>query len=198
MKNLERPNIIDEFLYLRIGGFYPFFKEKIITQCLTKWDGGESLKSVVNATDKTCSFSYDEKEYIIKPNTIALVVESKEVVVDFISVKQLPSNLGFGNLWFWICPVTKSLCRKLYYYQGRFVGRKAIPNNMYRTQIRSKLQRTFSRFVNVIDEDSSFPKYAKRFYRQRFTPRWIKWNLNQDKNDKFLLRIIEKKSIFGV
>lgn len=50
------------------------------------------------------------------------------------------SNLGVGDVYFFICPSTKRKCRKLYFVDCRFVSRFAF-KHIYLKQKESKLGR---------------------------------------------------------
>lgn len=39
---------------------------------------------------------------------------------------QLPSNLGAGYVWYFLCPFTQKRCKKLYFINGYFQHREAI------------------------------------------------------------------------
>lgn len=50
----------------------------------------------------------------------------------------VPSNLGKGKVWFFVCPITNKRCRKLYFGKGYFLHRTAFKNGMYYQQTQSK------------------------------------------------------------
>lgn len=58
-----------------------------------------------------------------------------------------PSNLGKGRVWYFLCPSTKQLCRKLYSISGYFLHRKAFTGCMYDSQIQSKVYRGFGKVL---------------------------------------------------
>lgn len=57
-----------------------------------------------------------------------------------IGLVNIPSNLGKGKVWFFVCPVTGKHCRKLHYVNGYFMHRTAF-KGFYRGQIESKASR---------------------------------------------------------
>lgn len=94
-----------------------------------------------------------------------------------IYLTSLPSNLGKGSLWYFICPVTHKRCRKLYRIGHRFVSRFAAGSIRYRQQTTSvswrPLLQSF-RTINARDELREFqldPK-SRRYYRGRKTRRF--------------------------
>jgi hypothetical protein len=60
-----------------------------------------------------------------------------------------PFNLNKGSLWYFICPITGTSCRKLYYYNGRFQCRQAI-NGRYELQsITPKIRKIIKQFTDT-------------------------------------------------
>src|SRR5690606_7548140 len=53
----------------------------------------------------------------------------------------MPSNLGKGLIWYFLCPQTNKRCRKLYSIGGYFLHREAFNGCMYETQTQSKKYR---------------------------------------------------------
>lgn len=58
-----------------------------------------------------------------------------------IQLVEFPSNLGKWYRYYFSCPETGSKCSKLYFYQGRFISRKAIGKAYYTYQVASKNER---------------------------------------------------------
>ena len=79
------------------------------------------------------------------------------------------SNLGKGVVRFFVCPVTRTLCRKLRLYGNRFVSGRAMRGALYNSQAASKHERLLPRgwassdFIPV-------KRYGKPCYRNRMTP----------------------------
>jgi hypothetical protein len=59
------------------------------------------------------------------------------------------SNLGRGTTWYFVCPVTSRLCRKLYGIGGYFYSRHAFPGAMYRSQVEPKGDRRLRRYISL-------------------------------------------------
>jgi hypothetical protein len=57
-----------------------------------------------------------------------------------------PANLGFGVIWYFHCPKTNRLCRKLYLHNGYFVSRHA------RQQTEGKKMRDFGLIGSILQE----------------------------------------------
>lgn len=88
-----------------------------------------------------------------------------------------PSNLNKGKIWYFVCPVTKRRCRKLYSQNGYFVHREAVTGYMYETQTRSKKARKLEKMVRVLFETDSleseiYKKYFKKTYAGKLTKRY--------------------------
>lgn len=66
-----------------------------------------------------------------------------------IQLEKRRSNLGRGDVWYFICPVSGRLCRKLYGFNGRFLSRHAFPEAMYRSQTEPKSDRRLRRFITL-------------------------------------------------
>ena len=66
---------------------------------------------------------------------------------------QVPSNLGKGSVWYFLCPQTNKRCRILYLIGTRFLHREAVKGAMYERQTYSKKWRGVK---NVLDGAFSF------------------------------------------
>lgn len=56
----------------------------------------------------------------------------------YVKFVHLPSNLGKGKIWYFLCPSTQKRCRKLYFIGGYFLHREAFSEGMYTCQTWSK------------------------------------------------------------
>jgi len=61
----------------------------------------------------------------------------------------VPSNLGIGKLWYFVCPHTSKKCRKLYGAGKYFLHREAYPDAVYETQTYSKQMREMDRYFRL-------------------------------------------------
>lgn len=91
----------------------------------------------------------------------------------------MPSNLGNGDIWYFLCPVTKKRCRKLYSIGGYFLHREAFNSCMYESQTHSKYYRSLDkRFGGVFKQErlyeELYSKHFKKFYNGKPTKRYIK------------------------
>lgn len=89
-----------------------------------------------------------------------------------------PSNLGNGKLWFFVCPKTARVCRKLHLINGYFKHRSANPNLMYEKQLESKKMREWSKMFGIMLNDEVYQQlYSKHFkshYNGKPTKRFLK------------------------
>lgn len=90
-----------------------------------------------------------------------------------------PSNIGKGTVWFFRCPHTGKLCRKLYLIDGYFLHRTAFKGAMYEKQTYSASKRNHWRqWDNLFCSDrvyeQIYSKHFKKYYRGQPTKRYQK------------------------
>ena len=91
----------------------------------------------------------------------------------------IPSNLGKGVIWFFVCPYTGKRCRKLYLADTYFYHRSAFKGCMYEKQSKSKKSRYFDKTIGVyfkVDQlyDQLYKKHFKKHYAGKLTKRYLK------------------------
>lgn len=96
-----------------------------------------------------------------------------------IKLESLPSNLGFGKVWYFVCPFTGGLCRKLYLNGEYFMSRQAILNAMYENQTKSQRDRGLNSDLDkALKVEKLIPelkaKNFKRHYNGVPTKRYLK------------------------
>jgi len=98
-----------------------------------------------------------------------------------------PSNLGKGNIWYFLCPATGKRCRKLYLVGERFLHREAFEGCFYQKQVQSKyytyLENTIGREFEADEAyDEMHRPFFKKYYNGKPTKRYLrlmkKANLN--------------------
>lgn len=92
-----------------------------------------------------------------------------------------PSNLGKGEVFYFVCPRTGKHCRKLYLHSGYFFHREAFNGLMYEKQIESKKNRELSKIFDACylsDEvyEERYKKYFKTHYNGKETKRFKRLN----------------------
>lgn len=134
-----------------------------------KWfDCGGNIDSAINYKLNTIE-KYVELTYSVNGHLYCYKVK----------LETLPSNLGIGIVWFFICPKTHKRCRKLHFINGLFLHRTAFKNAYYKIQTYSKEYRNsfFMRFRNQfkiaeIMEAINAP-YYKPYYRNKVSKRTL-------------------------
>ena len=106
-----------------------------------------------------------------------------------IQLQYIPSNLpdrANTGYYYFVCPVTGYLCRKLYLVNGVFMSRRAF-RPLYWAQTMSRKQRAFNSLmewdalllVSLMEKELGDPYHRKETYRGKPTPygrRVARWN----------------------
>ncbi|RCU44702.1 hypothetical protein DQ356_00270 [Chryseobacterium lacus] len=102
--------------------------------------------------------------------------QDKEQIEYNIPLITRSSNLGIGLIWFFVCPFTGKVCRKVHLINGRFRHRSALPRLMYQNQIEAKKWREWNRiFANDFTIYTElYSKYFKRYYKGKMTKRFAR------------------------
>lgn len=119
--------------------------------------------------------------------------EPKKYKVEIISK---PSNLGKGEVLFFVCPNTGKLCRKLLLRNGYFLHREAFNGLMYSKQLESKKNRDMFKLFDTCylsDEvyEERYKKYFKTHYNGKETKRFKRLNSKINIADSFASGTIE-------
>jgi hypothetical protein len=142
---------------------------------LLQWGKENSISVVVDTVKCEMRLQYTYQQRCEMDYTVALC--------------RRPANLGVGVVWYFRCPKTNSLCRKLYFYNSYFAGRQAIPNAIYRQQTESKRMRCFSVTGAILQNRDEFKKYTKLFYRGKPTSqlrKYVRWEQRVQKGCRML------------
>lgn len=65
----------------------------------------------------------------------------------YIDLSFEPSNLGVGEVWYFICPQTEKRCRKLVLWNGKFIHQSCIQNLYYKQQTESNTERVSFKWI---------------------------------------------------
>jgi hypothetical protein len=108
----------------------------------------------------------------------------------------IPSNLGRGNVMYFLCPVTNKRSRKLYLISGKFLHRKAFRGCFYEKQTYShrnrNLGKTFEKFFGGEKAyELIHSKYFKTHYAGKPTRRYLKLLKDISISDQINLRQVE-------
>ncbi|MEM9981109.1 MAG: hypothetical protein AAF734_01355 [Bacteroidota bacterium] len=101
--------------------------------------------------------------------------EPRNYKVRLVSV---PSNIGKGKVWYFLCPHTNKRCRKLYSIGGYFLHREAFKGAMYESQTKSKFYRQLekcfgSRFQLEKLYEQLHKKHFKKTYAGKPTKKYL-------------------------
>ncbi|MBT4776222.1 MAG: hypothetical protein HON99_10940, partial [Crocinitomicaceae bacterium] len=81
----------------------------------------------------------------------------------------MPSNLGKGVIWFFLCPETNKRCRKLYSIGGYFYHREAFNGCMYESQTHSKKYRELDKTLGAyLNTDNLYEQLYKKHFKQTY------------------------------
>jgi len=114
----------------------------------------------------------------------------------------LPSNLGKGKVWYFLCPFTGKRCRKLHLIDERFMHRSALPSGMYSKQTHSKKWRQMEKVYGCyFDSDEVYKelysKHFRRFYNGKPTKRFLKLMRKIKQAESITVNDIERLLVFG-
>lgn len=126
----------------------------------------------------------------------------KEPVNYNIQITSKKSNLGKGKIWFFVCPNTGKLCRKLY-GKKYFLHREAYSGIMYQKQIESKSYRLMDKLYGPYFEserlyEQLYTPYFKKFYKGIPTKKYLKIMEKLNAADKISHHDIERLLVSGI
>jgi hypothetical protein len=166
------PYLLDEVNSISITKLkeWAYFDTDTVKQGTVTWSFNGEVSSKAGITVYTNHYApYIEFNYSFRG-------EPTKYKVDLVTK---PSNLGKGKIWYFVCPSTNKLCRKLYLQSGYFLHRTAIKSNMYESQTKSKHSRLLDTYFGAyfeLDElyQELYSKNFKRFYNGKPTKRYLK------------------------
>jgi len=86
-----------------------------------------------------------------------------------VSLVSMPSNLGKGLIWYFLCPETNKRCRKLYSIGGYFLHREAFNGCMYETQTQSKKYRQLDKTLGAyFKRDNLYSELYKKNFKKTY------------------------------
>lgn len=106
-------------------------------------------------------------------------IQSGETIKYDVRIISIPSNLGKGDILYFVCPSTGKHCRKLFHNSKYFLHREAFHYLHYDKQIESKKSRYL---VSIFDKvfikdevyDELYSKHFKTHYNGKETKRYKK------------------------
>lgn len=142
---------------------------RIISGTMTWSRNGNNEGRILIKANTNCKQPYIELNYKYRN-------EPRNYKVQLVSV---PSNLGKGNIWYFICPETNKLCRKIYSINGFFLHREAFKGCMYESQTQSKESKQLEKVIGAaftMDQlyNQLYKKHFKKFYAGKPTKRYLR------------------------
>ena len=114
-----------------------------------------------------------------------------------IKLVSMPSNLGKGFIWYFLCPQTNKRCRKLYLIDGYFLHREAFSGCMYETQTQSKKHRQINKTLGTYFKTDDlycqlYRKHFKKTYAEKPTKKYLRIMKQVNKAENISLKEIEQ------
>ena len=166
------PTLYDDALQISISKLkaWGYLKPKQILSGTLNWSvNGNHTGSISIQVNTNAKRPYIELDYKFKD-------EPRNYKVWFASVS---SNLGKGEILYFLCPHTNKRCRKLYSIGGYFLHREAFNGCMYDSQTKSKSWRNLDKEFGVIFKteklyDKIYSKHFKTHYKGKPTKRYLR------------------------
>lgn len=104
-----------------------------------------------------------------------------------IQMRAEPSNLGKGQVWYFICPHTAKRCRKLYMVGDQFGSRHLFGNMAaYNSQVRSKYER------DLVPIPNEWPSKRPKYYAGKITKGYLKHLNTLEKAERSWYRVMQR------
>lgn len=145
-----------------------------------------------------------------KFSTISILANADYIIVRYtcngidkqyqINIEYLPSNLGKGQIPFFICPFTGKRCRTLYLLNGNFSHRSACKGCFYESQTQSKYSRKLEKlFKHYFDSgkyyEEIYSKHFKSHYNGKPTKRYLKLLEKIEKAEQVTPEMFERAAV---
>ena len=81
----------------------------------------------------------------------------------------IPSNLGKGHVWYFLCPLTGKRCRNLYLVGERFLHREAFTGCLYEKQTYSSSRRSLNKlFEKAFGAETLYAQLYKNHFKTHY------------------------------
>jgi len=184
------PDLFNDALQIHISKLkeWGYLKNGIKGSDTIKWSrNGNERGSISFSVNTNCTPPYIELDYKYRnePCNYRIYFFTK------------PSNLGKGEVWFFICPKTGKLCRKLYSIGGYFWHRDAFKGCMYESQTQSKKWRDIDKVYGSYFKSEQlceqlYKKHLKKTYAGKPTKKYARLTAEIAKADSFSAYDIER------
>ena len=114
-----------------------------------------------------------------------------------VQLVSVPSNLGKGVIWYFVCPRIGKRCRKLYLADTYFYHREAFKGCMYEKQTQSKKSRYLDKTIGAYFKtdqlyEQLYKKNFKKQYAGKLTKNYLKLTQQIQKAESVSFREIER------
>lgn len=186
------PTIYDDCLTINISDLkkWGYFEPNHYKSGVLSWSRNGEVHSKISIAISMGDSPYMELDYTCND-------EPRKYKVYFETV---PSNLGKGEIYYFLCPFTKLRCRKLYLIGGYFCHRSKAPNGLYDTQVRSKHYRSMEKLYGAyfsLDRlyEQLYSKHFRKYYAGKPTKRYLKLKRQIEKGEAIPYHEIEKAMV---
>ena len=109
----------------------------------------------------------------------------------------IPSNLGIGRIWYFLCPHTLKRCRILYSVGQQFLHREAFRGCIYEIQTQSQKSRRVNKLLDIAlggskARDQIYGKHFKTHYAGRPTKRYLRLMNQVRQSEQFSARDLDR------
>ena len=139
-----------------------YLQSNQINKCIIRWYINEETTGRMQVIVNTLT---------VKPYIELIYTLNEEGIQYKVQLIKEKSNLGIGEIWYFICPFTYKRCRKLYLLNKYFSHRSRFKGVFYEKQLLSKSNRNslgifkkIDQINNAIEETKS--KHFRRYYNK--------------------------------
>jgi hypothetical protein len=166
------PTLYDNCITISISDLkrWDYLKPNQYKSGVITWSrNGNKIGSISIAINTHSENSYLELDY-----------KCNETPINYrVRLVSMPSNIGKGVVWFFVCPHTYKRCRKLHSIGNYFYHRSAFRGCMYEKQTHSHKSRNSTKYLEMFLKGDKaceimHTKYFKTFYSGKPTKRYIR------------------------
>lgn len=165
------PTLFEDCKALSISDLkrWGYLKPEQYLSGVVSWYKGEGENKRVNASISISVNTYSENPFL------ELNYKHNETPIHYqVELTAIPSNIGKGVVWFFICPRTGTRCRKLHLVGGYFYHRSAFKGCLYEKQKHSHKTRNLFKYFEVIFGNREPSKPIRNYYAGKPTKRFKK------------------------
>lgn len=156
---------VNQCLFLNVNFYLKYIRNNIFPFAgSTSWNTGASISFLL---------SKDEAGLFLELNYSKTIKEEKESFNYKVRIVSVPSNLGKGENYYFICPISEKRCKILFmaYGSNYFKCRTAYQNRIYYpSQLSSRLNLNNDIYWRVERQlKTLYPKHPKTHYKGNFT-----------------------------